>query len=73
VYVQSKTLNKPTKFYIQAHPQELFSVIPSFGVLKPGENVALKVRFNPGPNPHLWQEMQGYLKIRSEYGFPTER
>ncbi|KAJ3091902.1 hypothetical protein HK102_012703 [Quaeritorhiza haematococci] len=74
VYLQNRQVTSAVAFRIQATPSRFFKVFPSFGVVPPSGSVPLMVSFTPCPHEvRKFAEVSGFLRIRTEDGFPMER
>ena len=72
MYIQNKSHSANIKFSLQVYPTASFNISPSYGLLKAGESMAVKVKFRQNPQM-IAQEVNGFVRIRSEFGFPLER
>lgn len=74
IYLHNKSLTTTMDFSLQVYPAKFFTVRPSFGSLRWGESLAIKVMFHSRPaEESVSQEIRGCLKVRSALGFTMER
>ena len=72
LYLQNHNHSQEMRFFLQSHPADTFHTSPSFGTLKPGQSMMIKIKFIGNVNCAM-KSISGFIRIRNENGFPMER